>query len=183
MSILRITPAYAGHTFAECICGTSGRDHPRLRGAYPARVVSEILEAGITPAYAGHTVVLQEAPLPDGDHPRLRGAYRKENQNMVSVTGSPPLTRGILQQDLGTECLSGITPAYAGHTSFRASLNLQRGDHPRLRGAYAYKGFIACASLGSPPLTRGIPFRCSVFSSSIGITPAYAGHTFSNCKR
>ena len=52
-------------------------------------------------------------------------------------------------------------------------------DHPRLRGEkLLFYGFCRCCP-GSPPLTRGKGLCRSGFTFSTGITPAYAGKSYS----
>ena len=71
----------------------------------------------------------------------------------------------------------GITPAYAGNTTFRLITRINFRDHPRLRGEYSGKNNTCCGYKGSPPLTRGIPDSFRLWTYGGGITPAYAGNT------
>ena len=52
-----------------------------------------------------------------------------------------------------------------------------RWDHPRLRGEYHGLYPFVLDTLGSPPLTRGIPRHAEKVQFFAGITPAYAGNT------
>ena len=73
----------------------------------------------------------------------------------------------------------GITPAYAGNTLLvRISLYLTQ-DHPRLRGEHSFEGADLDGASGSPPPTRGTPLQQTYVFQTFGITPAYAGNTFS----
>ena len=110
-----ITPAYAGHTLAECANNIRHRDHPRIRGAYfllrqvdsqiegspphtrgiPPQPCQPCPRCGITPAYAGHTAYKPHPLSSHGDHPRIRGAYSKKVWIKGFMLGSPPHTRGI----------------------------------------------------------------------------------------
>ena len=159
-SCFRITPAYAGHTRSEGSGHRRSQDHPRLRGAYfsignhfPVAVGSPPLTRGIlepsgghpewhriTPAYAGHTYSGSHKVELSGDHPRLRGAYSVFLRYVVFISGSPPLTRGILFEILEELLCTRITPAYAGHTCGVNFPKSPKRDHPRLRGAYSTTG-------------------------------------------
>ena len=91
--------------------------------------------------------------------------------------GSPPPTRGK-QSKKGTDChMLGITPAYAGKTIDSTDLNVIVKDHPRLRGENHSGSPRYERAKGSPPPTRGKPFRAGALLNSIRITPAYAGKT------
>ena len=73
------------------------------------------------------------------------------------VMGSPPPTRGTLNNDENFVPRPRITPAYAGNTG-------------TIRRLLLY-------SNGSPPPTRGTPFSSSSSMALSRITPAYAGNT------
>ena len=70
-----------------------------------------------------------------------------------------------------------IIPALAGNTSGGTASARRPGDHPRSRGEYA----VACApttrSVGSSPLSRGIPSSCIYYYIPLRIIPALAGNT------
>ena len=153
----RITPACAGNTkFFDVKC-RDDRDHPRLRGEYSGEPVYQYPHKGITPACAGNT------------NPRLYISFAN--------SGSPPLARGIQESSNRTEDRARITPACAGNTHQEIVSQEEIRDHPRLRGEYRSIRISILASLGSPPLARGIhpPIEIHVFV--IGITPACAGNT------
>jgi len=129
----------------------------------------------ITPAYAGTTVPPQTSPLDLPDHPRLRGDYCAREHAQASGLGSPPPTRGLhVIPDLGGGKY-GITPAYAGTTQACATNAGTSWDHPRLRGDYATSAMSAKADHGSPPPTRGLPFRASGGSASAWDHPRLRG--------
>ena len=132
----RITPAHAGKTgfMEEGI--HKYRDHPRSRGENNKQIQEAWIEWGsppltrgkrckrkncdvterITPAHAGKTNFRYPVTLRLGDHPRSRGENRKKGIEMGGVIGSPPLTRGKLNN--AAYCVRGarITPAHAGKT-------------------------------------------------------------------
>ena len=132
----RITPAYAGTTQHQKLSLQNRRDHPRLRGNYVLLSTIRLsskgsppltrelqafsnfshLRARITPAYAGTTIHTLYDLHDVWDHPRLRGNYIADYSAYVTVAGSPPLTRELLNIALCGLYNDGITPAYAGTT-------------------------------------------------------------------
>ena len=92
-------------------------------------------------------------------------------------TGSPPLTRELLDK-ISLEALQiRITPAYAGTTIFCTFFYAIIWDHPRLRGNYELANGKEGDGTGSPPLTRELPTSNGYVVNHFGITPAYAGTT------
>ena len=86
--------------------------------------------------------------------------------------------RGILIEECAELIVAGITPAYAGNTSASNSATSASGDHPRVCGEY-YNPILADKEMaGSPPRMRGIPYSLFCRARFNGITPAYAGNTF-----
>ena len=93
LSVIRITPAYAGKSIGLYRKNGSNQDHPRLCGEKVENPVpSRIYEGspppmrgkdgvkqytadrvGITPAYAGKSVYIATYQHRRGDHPRLCG--------------------------------------------------------------------------------------------------------------
>ena len=71
----------------------------------------------------------------------------------------------------------GITPAYAGKTEISGLEELEREDHPRLRGENFNFLSLDLNRQGSPPPTRGKPELVGAGKETGGITPAYAGKT------
>ena len=128
--------AYAGTTHHEQHRCGQWWDHPRLRGNYcfsniqtilaqgsppltrelPIDVYRDFAKDGITPAYAGTTAPFFANSLLIRDHPRLRGNYSSACLTIASISGSPPLTRELLNQVCSNFRRYGITPAYAGTT-------------------------------------------------------------------
>ena len=129
----------------------------------------------ITPAYAGKSYICNCLKATDEDHPRLRGEKIHASLDISNEAGSPPLTRGKVNDIRYAFRQFGITPAYAGKRLTAWFINGTCKDHPRLRGE---KRLWRCTSqgfLGSPPLTRGKAGIALVSLSYAGITPAYAG--------
>ena len=95
IGFFRITPAYAGNTYAFGKLVWLNEDHPRLRGEHnglslqtqvvvgsppPTRGtlcihLRSTLSLGITPAYAGNTPPVASLGSHLQDHPRLRGEH------------------------------------------------------------------------------------------------------------
>ena len=113
-----IIPALAGNTVLVLVAGAGVSDHPRSRGEYGSsthlRVCGEgssplsrgILHEhrklrggdGIIPALAGNTLKSLRYVMPVQDHPRSRGEYIMGRSDSVTLKGSSPLSRGILQE-------------------------------------------------------------------------------------
>ena len=70
-----------------------------------------------------------------------------------------------------------IIPALAGNTVGRGCLGCLCRDHPRSRGEYMLLCTSTCRSVGSSPLSRGIPRSGIAFANCAGIIPALAGNT------
>ena len=135
----------------------------------------------ITPAYAGKSSRSVSWICAFWDHPRLCGEKIVFHVPMQDLKGSPPPMRG---KDLPFDQLPRgrrITPAYAGKSSGIRCSDADRQDHPRLCGEK--RRFLASGfrGKGSPPPMRGKdnkPFHNKFLH---GITPAYAGKSFSDC--
>ena len=173
----RITPAYAGTTYRRCDRPDLQRDHPPLTRELHIILTQEFKHLGITPAYAGTTGIAVISPEFMTDHPRLRGNYSSGCLTSSSISGSPPLTRELLNQVCSNFRRYGITPAYAGTTPSCRSVEIPSRDHPRLRGNYHKLTHLRDYSVGSPPLTRELRVSSLFAFASSGITPAYAGTT------
>ena len=95
------------------------------------------------------------------------------------MVGSPPLARGLRDDDNARVRVIGITPARAGFTLFKAMDATGKMDHPRSRGVYPCgRRSIQCWP-GSPPLARGLPVLGPEERRFARITPARAGFTIS----
>ena len=88
----------------------------------------------ITPAYAGKSFAYAEAFAVAEDHPRLCGEKRCSTRQRSDATGSPPPMRGKGYSVPQVRTGNGITPAYAGKSSYKLCYTIYRGDHPRLCG-------------------------------------------------
>ena len=130
------------------------------------------------------------------DHPRLCGEKVSVPVSWFLFSGSPPPMRGkVIVRVIGVG-FGGITPAYAGKSSYCklwAFFNVgspppMRGkefesfihlcevrDHPRLCGEKPK--YLQCphSDTGSPPPMRGKARFPHISCSVPGITPAYAG--------
>ena len=173
-----ITPAYAGNTVAVLSKLYVPWDHPRLRGEHAVGMAIYVNFSGspphtrgtpkyheestdtrgITPAYAGNTFRHQIALTEYKDHPRIRGEHLK-------------FCFAIL-------CISGITPAYARNTYCHCRQYRPSWDHPRLRGEHYFSLCCISCCIGSPPHTRGTLTHTATKALQSGITPAYAGNTY-----
>ena len=154
--LIGIIPALAGNTSEVTRAGLDFKDHPRSRGEYstsssttPPATGSSPLSRGILrrrighqnqhriiPALAGNTPPLLDYCRRIRDHPRSRGEYSTGSYGTNSMTGSSPLSRGILL-----------------HLSINSG---DRVDHPRSRGEYGAVTWVAHLNTGSSPLSRGI---------------------------
>ena len=149
---------------------------PPTRGT-PSSFTCALCKARITPAYAGNTHSSKNSERTLQDHPRLRGEHLNAiNLRFINI-GSPPPTRGTPVNTIFDWSLLGITPAYAGNTSFPTVCAPSCWDHPRLRGEHRLTAIDKPFCLGSPPPTRGTLHTLTQILLCKGITPAYAGNT------
>ena len=133
---VRIIPALAGNTEPGRSFISIFTDHPRSRGEYfldlrveikgkgsspLSRGILNLLDSAVSgvriiPALAGNTIHKVLAGTPFRDHPRSRGEYRCPGVGSSGVSGSSPLSRGILWQVQDDGTVPGIIPALAGNT-------------------------------------------------------------------
>ena len=73
--------------------------------------------------------------------------------------------------------LSGIIPALAGNTASQPSAGWRPRDHPRSRGEYHSVLTLGRQTIGSSPLSRGIPGLKRLQQHTVRIIPALAGNT------
>ena len=140
-----------------------------------------VRHVGITPACAGNSFFFLRYAFRCWDHPCLRGEQAVAARFRAAAGGSPPLTRGIDIGGVRSRLIRGITPAYAGNRrESRPQWRCCR-DHPRLRGEQTAGHWTVEIKSGSPPLTRGTVSIPPYFSSTAGITPAYAGNRARKC--
>ena len=190
-----ITPAYAGkrhglrsgpHAVQDHprVCGEEFRQRlyerdkkgspPRMRGRV-ANAVIALIAARITPAYAGKSVRGIRTEAPRGDHPRVCGEENTRKFQNWERRGSPPRMRGRVRSMMREIVSAGITPAYAGKSSFPAALSAPARDHPRVCGEELLVLHTSFLIPGSPPRMRGRVNSGAIHEFRSGITPAYAG--------
>ena len=149
-----ITPAYAGKTFPSLKTFYVMRDHPRvcgknrsfasidaLKAGSPPRMREKLLVAcevviynGITPACAGKTAQIYVRWSQHQDHPRVCGKHRTLLRYLLHPLGSPPRMREKLSKEDCIASVLGITPAYAGKTTYVFHTPSAFRDHPRVCG-------------------------------------------------
>ena len=132
----RIIPALAGNTRPGVISRPCARDHPRSRGEYftipilrkiflessplsrgiPNSIWTSGRSGGIIPALAGNTHSVIANAFARWDHPRSRGEYCDRLPGRDLLSGSSPLSRGILPINHQTIKSTRIIPALAGNT-------------------------------------------------------------------
>ena len=171
-----IIPARAGFTTHNGVVGRSVPDHPRSRGVYLTRYVTQssysgssplarglrspsapaLRPAGIIPARAGFTPRPDHGAAPDQDHPRSRGVYPSSGGSAPGTPGSSPLARGLHGRHLDRPDSPGIIPARAGFTDAQARRRRPQRDHPRSRGVYTTCSLGRACAPGSSPLARGL---------------------------
>ena len=95
--------------------------------------------------------------------------------------GSPPHVRGKDDRQLILCVCLGITPACAGKSAISAERARRNKDHPRMCGEKYCWTLIACLNWGSPPHVRGKVLATQPQYLILGITPACAGKSCSNC--
>ena len=129
----------------------------------------------ITPAYAGKRQP-EKNPYPsEKDHPRLCGEKFSAPFTCPCFLGSPPPMRGKVYFVQVYKSVPRITPAYAGKSLHHGKRRLFRGDHPRLCGEKFIMAMEKNKVKGSPPPMRGKARALSRVSTTVRITPAYAG--------
>ena len=170
-----ITPAYAGKSGKHALYTYRVRDHPRLCGEKDKSGTVALIEDRITPAYAGKRVQRSSHTPDRQDHPRLCGEKLNGTNGAECVIGSPPPMRGKEHYSMNVLADYGITPAYAGKSSYFFCQSAADWDHPRLCGEKKNTSCKKCFSKGSPPPMRGKELDRLTIQLRQGITPAYAG--------
>ena len=198
----RITPAYAGKSYAHNAASVIRKDHPRVCGEKrPFRPSTRQVsgspprmrgkgerpeegrgQVGITPAYAGKSNKSICCTTNQKDHPRVCGEKPAYYKALCLGRGSPPRMRGKgILPPLAFGHV-GITPAYAGKRPCAALNRKPCRDHPRVCGEKARTLIVQDEPQGSPPRMRGKVCMATGLRVSDGITPAYAGKSLS-CAR
>ena len=159
-------------TFSGCYLGSSPltRGIQSPMGMFPAY-------ARFTPAHAGNTKHVQKNLPPAWVHPRSRGEYLSPVFLNLLISGSSPLTRGILLHAVEISRSCRFTPAHAGNTILHVGIYSFPQVHPRSRGEYSSQHFGSCKWIGSSPLTRGILPVLIIFAHVFRFIPAHAGNT------
>ena len=91
--------------------------------------------------------------------------------------GSPPQVRGKLVFTEGTDIPLRITPAGAGKTTIKLTVDDIDWDHPRRCGENYLLVLVSVEKPGSPPQVRGKRDAMVRRTAGDGITPAGAGKT------
>ena len=198
-----IIPALAGNTGLFPGARFNRADHPRSRGEYtllshcttasqgssplsrgiPHLLLGSYRQVGIIPALAGNTRGSTSGRRIPMDHPRSRGEYHWGFIGVMCLTGSSPLSRGILGQPGGVVRRFGIIPALAGNTRTSWCCCRWRTDHPRSRGEYSPASSTVTEPRGSSPLSRGILTAEQRAVAAVRIIPALAGNTSAQTPR
>ena len=106
---------------------------PHVRGKEDRRTHTHKTH-GITPACAGKSRIHRVCTDRHRDHPRMCGEKDFKSAHPSQQLGSPPRMRGKV---IGVGLLNitiGITPAYAGKSSFLSGCTRIPRDHPRVCG-------------------------------------------------
>ena len=112
------------------------------------------------------------------DHLHIRGEYNGEDEERVTLPGSPPHTWRIRCSDKRGDLVVRITSTYVENTLLHHLIHLQYRDHLHIRGEYFIKCRKTTAHNGSPPHTWRILtiFRSRILSKRI--TSTYVENTF-----
>ena len=194
-------PRVRGKAWCADLTAGAPRDHPRVCGEKDASTCRRYTPRGspprmrgkacvpcccctcigITPAYAGKREDEYVAYVTERDHPRVCGEKACARASTSAMSGSPPRMRGKVMSSLLRDFLSGITPAYAGKSSQVNSFCELIWDHPRVCGEKDVRSCACHVWTGSPPRMRGKGSEPDVDTQHTGITPAYAGKSFTSC--
>ena len=170
-----ITPAYAGKSPLSDHIQNKAWDHPRLCGEKLTLDSPLLNSTGSPPPMRGKVYVQSCNGLTLEDHPRLCGEKIFSLFSHAPQMGSPPPMRGKVRAVSKVSDSIGITPAYAGKSSFSTMFIKISEDHPRLCGEKFASSPFAYLSWGSPPPMRGKAKRKGENCKNDRITPAYAG--------
>ena len=191
----RITPAWAGKSRRHAESRTKSKDHPRVGGeklkqrmcstaiaGSPPRGrgkdklnVREDFAPGITPAWAGKSHPEKQPNPGCRDHPRVGGEKSIQEEEEKSELGSPPRGRGKVSSSGWSRTFHGITPAWAGKSSYTSVWEELLKDHPRVGGEKQVPETHVSRTRGSPPRGRGKAATDFFSVLRPRITPAWAG--------
>ena len=129
----------------------------------------------ITPAWAGKRRGGWRGATRPTDYPRVGGEELDLDTQEAMDAGLPPRGRGRVSRSRGGAGVAGITPAWAGKSSFSLLCLGMCRDYPRVGGEE--EPLCACdlTAYGLPPRGRGRGGNVGGFTRSFGITPAWAG--------
>ena len=105
----------------------------------------------------------------------MGGEKQNSSSSGASLPGSPPRGRGKASGISRKINCHGITPAWAGKSTWSPSFKDLRQDHPRVGGEKPLRNFTRNALLGSLPRGRGKDDEQEATYFSGRITPAWAG--------
>ena len=194
---LGLIPAHAGKTSVSTLIPIPRTAHPRSRGenglphwgCWLYRGSSPLTRgkplgaqalhgaAGLIPAHAGKTCPPSLATISAPAHPRSRGENSTRPHKRTIFRGSSPLTRGKPSERACASYLTGLIPAHAGKTSWRAERTQTREAHPRSRGENYIDVIPSMKGFGSSPLTRGKRGVQPGDPAARRLIPAHAGKT------
>ena len=177
---LRITPAYAGKSLRDCPVKTRYRDHPRVCGEKQVPHAEIRRARGSPPRMRGKVLCHISCNISIGDHSRVCGEKSSHPGAVFGPKGSPPRMRGKVYFFRKIRYTIGITPAYAGKRKREYTLKTKYGEHPRVCGEKYTCAAVRACRLGSPPRMRGKASAEVSATASAGITPAYAGKSYSD---
>ena len=136
----------------------------------------------ITSTYVENTLCIRHAARSARDHLHIRGEYNKFNHVNRFITGSPPHTWRILNNDGVTDSKVRITSTYVENTIEFCRQQTKVEDHLHIRGEYSYFCKIHAILKGSPPHTWRILTKTWSQILITRITSTYVENTFSTWK-
>ena len=193
----RLTPAWAGNTTNTGNGTNPTTAHPRMGGehwSHQRRARSsvgspphgrgtlehgalDVEHVGLTPAWAGNTPGPRSRSHEGRAHPRMGGEHPDVHVMGIWEIGSPPHGRGTRCHQPRRGLLPGLTPAWAGNTSYSTTSRTPARAHPRMGGEHPIRGRHSTSNRGSPPHGRGTLARSCWSWCGPGLTPAWAGNT------
>ena len=194
---VRFIPAHAGNTVCRSTAASLAAVHPRSRGEHHCQPIDTIWQHGSSPltrgthqlyelkgsasrfipAHAGNTAN-QVAPTGRTPvHPRSRGEHSNTKPRKDGQSGSSPLTRGTLNEELRERLNGRFIPAHAGNTHPRSHSVRFSTVHPRSRGEHLDMQSVRVVGDGSSPLTRGTRSLPRSRTERVRFIPAHAGNT------
>ena len=138
---------------SDPVRGASGSS-PLTRGKRIG-VSGFMVSVRLIPAHAGKTTASSQTVVNSAAHPRSRGENQGWVWRDVHASGSSPLTRGKLDDDVRRGEEARLIPAHAGKTVTRCHARCHARAHPRSRGENLAAAWRARWRAGSSPLTRG----------------------------